>query len=169
MKRELAIVLIAVWMAGGIFTMLVATQNFHTIDRLLETKPNPAFSDLVESIGETKVRKLLRYLSSELNRLYFQVWGICQLVLGLVLVWLVHESQFRRIRYGVLAILTVTVVLALAITPSILSIGRALDFVPRDPVPHELKTFGILHGLYASLEFIKLLMTGVVAFWLQKN
>src|SRR5207249_8222154 len=80
---------VAVWLAGTFTVAVVATENFFTIDRLLEAKPNPAFAADVEKFGHDATRELLRYLSSELNRLYFQYWNVAQLAVGFVALWFV--------------------------------------------------------------------------------
>src|SRR5439155_16725863 len=77
--RSWAIFCVAVWLAGTFTVAVVATENFFTIDRLLEAKPNPAFAADVEKLGHDATRELLRDLSSELNRLYFQYWNVAQL------------------------------------------------------------------------------------------
>src|SRR5438128_1545389 len=79
----------AVWLMGTVSMAVVATQNFYTIDRLLAAQPNPAFAADVEKLGHDTARELLRYLSSELNRLYFQSWNLAQLALGILTLWLV--------------------------------------------------------------------------------
>ncbi len=50
---------------------VVATQNFYTIDRLLESVPNETFGQVVDSVGVARSREFMRYQSSELNRLFF--------------------------------------------------------------------------------------------------
>ena len=169
MRRDAAIFLVGVWVMGSLFMVLLATQNFLEIDRLLEERPNEAFSDLVNSIGEAQARDFMRYLSSELNRLYFQLWNVTQLILGGVLLLLVYSLKPRHIRWGVMTILAITFIQTSVITPWILSVGRALDFVPRDPVPMELSTFGVLHGTYAVLDLLKIGGTGVVGLWLCRS
>lgn len=43
-------------------------------------------------------------------------------------------------------------VLTLYVTPELVSLGRALDFVPRDPPPPEMGRFRILHGASTGLD-----------------
>ena len=88
LKQRVALVLMGAWLAGTVCTAVVATENFYTIDRLLAASPNAAFSAAVQRLGPPQARELLRYLSSELNRLYFQVWNVAQLAIGLVVLWL---------------------------------------------------------------------------------
>src|SRR3989442_13334102 len=82
MKQRWALVVMGAWLMGTICMSIVATENFYTIDRLLADRANPAFASAVDRLGSPTGRDLLRYLSSELNRLYFQIWKITQLALG---------------------------------------------------------------------------------------
>jgi hypothetical protein len=52
----------------------------------------------------------------------------------------------------------------LYLTPQIVTLGRSLDFVPRDPAPAGMQRFWILHAAYTSLEMLKLLV-GVWVTW----
>ena len=149
---------------------VVATQNFYTIDRLLEAVPNETFGEVVDSVGPGRSREFMRYLSSELNRLFFLAWGFAQIGIGGAVVWLVYPvTRSPRIRLGALTMLVLVVLLTLGLTPGILSVGRALDFVPRDPSPPSLATFGLLHAGYTLLDLIKLGLCGAVAFWLHRE
>jgi hypothetical protein len=38
------------------------------------------------------------------------------------------------------------------------SLGRSLDFVPRDPSPPGMQRFWLLHAAYTSLEMLKLVV-----------
>jgi hypothetical protein len=150
MKRSWALVAIGAWLAGTICMSVIATENFYTIDRLLGGSPNPAFRAAVPQLGQPLARDLLRYLSSELNRLYFQLWNIAQLAIGAVVLWLIARDRAPdRVRW---------------LTPAIVSLGRSLDFVPRDPAPPGMRQFWVLHAAYTSLEMIKLLVGVWVAY-----
>ena len=52
------------------------------------------------------------------------------------------------------------------LTPQIVTLGRSLDFVPRDPAPAGMQKFWILHAAYTSLEMVKLVVGLVVAWWI---
>ena len=69
-KQRVALVVMGAWLAGTVCTSVVATENFYTVDRLLAGSHNTAFSAAVQQLGYPQARDLLRYLSSELNRLY---------------------------------------------------------------------------------------------------
>lgn len=161
----------AVWLAGTVFVAIVATQNFYTIDRLLTDSPNGVFRHAVDSMTQTPtVRELLRYLSSELNRLYFQYWNLAQLPLGILALWLVSKlPNSRHATWEIAAMLGVVLFLMLGLTPSILSVGRSLDFVPRDPIPAGMRTFALLHTAYAVFTLINIVLGLLVILWLQKS
>ena len=160
MKQRWALVLMGAWLAGTVCMSVVATENFYTIDRLLADAPSTPFTALVHQLGQPQARELLRYLSSELNRLYFQLWNVAQLVIGALVLWLIYRGQTRTSGLtpvaGVIAMLAVVVLMLAWLTPAIVSLGRSLDFVPRDPSPPGMQRFWILHAAYTSLEMLKL-------------
>ena len=57
--------------------------------RLLDGPSHPAFAAFVEDAGREDARNVLRYLSSELNRLFFQLWNVAQIGIGGAVLWLV--------------------------------------------------------------------------------
>ncbi len=162
----------AIWLMGTLCMMVVATQNFYTIDRLLESQPNPAFAAAINKLGRSEARDLLRYLSSELNRLYFQYWNIAQIAIGISALWLVTKlpsAESSKAKWSIVAMLAIVLFLTTVITPQILSVGRALDFTPRDPPPPSLRTFGLLHAAYTVLDIVKFILGVLVTVWLQRS
>ena len=165
MKPRAAAFCLGIWVMGTVCISVAATQNFYTIDRLL-AGGHPSFTEGVDRLGAPAARDVLRYLSSELNRLFFRYWNLFQIPLGGVTLWLVLPAGDRRLRWLVGAMLGIAVVLTVVVTPPIVSIGRSLDFVPRDPPPPSLATFGILHAAYTSLEMLKAAMGICAAWWI---
>lgn len=165
MKRRWSLVVMGVWLMGSICMSVVATENFYTVDRLLAAPGKPAFADLVQKLGQPAARELLRYLSSELNRLYFQMWNVAQLVLGVAALWMVRDRKVRfgSAEKGIVAMLAIAVLMLAFLTPAIVSLGRELDFVPRDPAPAGMSRFWLLHAAYTSLEMVKLAVGLLVA------
>ena len=167
--RGWAVFCMGAWLMGTVGSAIVATQNFYLIDRLLTAEPNPAFTAVVDKLGHSETRELLRYLSSELNRLYFQYWNLAQLAIGILALWLAGKlPDAPRAKWGIVAMLAIVLFLTVLITPQILSVGRTLDFVPRDPPPARLRTFGLLHATYTVLDGIELIVGILVTIWLQK-
>jgi len=171
-KRQWALVVIGAWLAGTVCMSIVATENFYTIDRLLTDSRSAAFTSTVERLGHPLARDFLRYLSSELNRLYFQLWNGAQLAFGAVVLWLLVRSRRQHPIYAgragraVAAMLVIVVAMAVWLTPAIVALGRSLDFVPRDPAPAGMQRFWVLHAAYTSLEMFKLLIGAVAAWWI---
>jgi hypothetical protein len=159
----------AIWLAGTFCIAIVATQNFYTIDRLLTDSPNGVFRHSVDTMTTPTARELLRYLASELNRLYFQYWNLAQLPLGILALWLVSKLPgSKHATWEIVAMLGVVLFLMLVVTPSMLSVGRTLDFVPSDPKPAGMRTFGLLHITYSVFTLINLVLGILVTLWIQK-
>ena len=169
-RENWAMFCMAAWLAGTVFMVVVATQNFYTIDRLLEQSPNAVFNEAVAAMQHPSARDMLRYLSSELNRLYFQYWNLAQFPMGIVALWLVNAlPKSKHAVWGIVSMLLVVMFLMVFVTPPILSIGRELDFVPRDPAPPQMRTFGLLHAAYTVLTLINLVLGVLVTLWIQKE
>ena len=158
------------WLMGNVSMAVVATQNFFTIDRLLEAKQNGEFAADVDKLGHGETRDLLRYLSSELNRLYFQYWNLAQLAVGILALWLVVKLPgANKPKWAIVAMLGIVLFLTVVITPRVVSVGRSLDFVPRDPPPPTLRTFGLLHATYTVFDGIQLILGFLVTLWLARG
>jgi hypothetical protein len=170
MKQRWALVVIGVWLMGSICMSVVATENFYTVDRLLAAPSTGPFAAMVQKLGQPAARELLRYLASELNRLYFQMWNVAQIGLGVLVLWfLAGSNEQKPARKGIVAMLAIVVLMLAYLTPAIVSLGRELDFVPRDPAPPGMSRFWVLHAAYTSLEMIKLLVGALVAFWIVRS
>lgn len=155
------------WLMGNIAMAVVATQNFWMIDRLLNAQPHPRFNADVEKLGHDEARPLLYYFSSELNRLFFQYWNIAQLAIGILALWLVVKvKEAHKSKWAIVAMLAVVLFLTAIITPRIVDVGRQIDFVPRDPPPPGLRTFGLLHAAYTVFDGIELILGILATLWL---
>src|SRR5712691_1100635 len=91
------------------------------------------------------------------------------------LAWANDPADVRKLRplgpatWGVVAMLASVVLMLVWLTPAIVSLGRSLDFVPRDPSPPGMQRFWVLHAAYTSLEMIKLVAGIVVTMWIVKE
>ncbi len=156
--RALLIMLLGGWIVGTLLIAFVATQNFRTVDRLLSA-PTVEFSRAIAPIAHDEARVVLRYLVSELNRLFFNAWGITQLALGAVIVALALGLRpLDRTVITIAATVFVIVIVLLLLSQSLLPLGRSLDFVPRTPVPLELVRFRRLHLIYTAIDMLKLIL-----------
>jgi hypothetical protein len=167
--RSWAIFCMGLWLMGTVATAIVASENFFTIYRLLEAQANPTFAADVQQLGPDAAQDFLKYLSSELNRLYFQWWNIGQLAIGMLCLWLVVKvPAANRPKWVIVAMLAIVLFLTVLITPRIVSVGRALDFVPRDPAPAGMREFGLLHATYTVFDGVELILGILGTLWLTK-
>ncbi len=165
--RTLALVLVTVWLTGTVIMTFVATQNFRTVDRVLE-RPTPQAASKLTALDHDAMRMLLRHLSSELNRLYFMTWNAIQLLLAAVVLALMVRAGTRLETVLALGMLVIVVAL-LGGTFRIIELGRTIDFVPRDPVPPEVLKFGKMHAMYGVMEVVKLVAAVVLGFFLAQR
>jgi len=150
--------------------IVVATRNFRLVDELLQGSANTHFQQLVQRWGPGSTRELLRYLSSELNREYFQLWNVAQLVLGnAALLLLARRGGHAGARWLLTAATFLVLGVWLTLAPRIIAVGRSLDFVPHEPPPPELQHFWTLHITYTVLELVKLVLLGLAAVWLARR
>jgi hypothetical protein len=169
-KQRWAMFAMGAWLAGSVMVAIVAAENFYTIDRLLAGSGSRVFTSEVARVGRSETRDLLRYLSSELNRHYFRLWNFAQLAIGLLVLGLIaHDPSAARARWGVVAMVGLVAVATVWLTPQIISVGRSLDFVPRDPLPSSMQQFWMLHGAYTFLESSKLVVGFFVAAWIARS
>jgi hypothetical protein len=153
-----AIVLASVWVAWTLFMGYAATRSFRTVDRVLASQ-NRQFQEVAKALGPEATRMVLRHLASEINRTLFKAYTSIQIPLGLVvlllLFWQAQRDTFALILAG--AMLTLALILALVIVPQIVSVGRAIDFMPRHPELPLLARFWMLHVAFTAVDGLKLL------------
>ena len=164
----MATALLGAWIGITASMWFAATESFSTVRRVLEG-PDPRLSEVTRPLGPDQTRVVLRHLASEINRTYFRAYGWAQVALAASLLFLLLRQTPRdRVALAMVgAMLALVLALAFYVTPEIVSIGRALDFVPRDPPPPEMGRFRILHGAYTGLDGVKLLAgVGLLARWM---
>lgn len=154
--RALLIMTLGGWIVGSLLMAFVATQNFRTVDRLLSS-PTLEFSRAIAPLAHDEARVVLRYLVSELNRLYFGAWGLTQLAFGAAVVAAaIGLRPLDRTMIAAATTILVIVIVSLLLSQSLLSLGRSLDFIPRTMVSLELARFRKLHLAYTALDLLKL-------------
>lgn len=166
-RRDLALVLLGAWLLGIAAMAAVALVNFGTVDDLLHALPNDTFAAGVGTLDQESApsaRDFLRFLVSELNRTFFWQWGLVEAAIGAAVTFLVWPLGGKA-RIAIVSMWVLTLVLTFGITPPIVSVGRELDFVPRDPAPPRLATFGLLHAAYTILDGVKLVLGGLGVWW----
>lgn len=149
--------ILGVWLGGSVIMGAVVAYNFSGIDDLFARNPR-----LQEHAGfslddvNAKKTSLLWVHSSELNRVFFEVWNRAQLVLGAMSVVLALWGKARRLPTALLVGATALVAfIHWAFEPQIVELGRQLDFLPRDPPPTIVAEFQRYHGAYFLAESVR--------------
>jgi hypothetical protein len=166
--QVLAVAILGAWIMSTLCMWFAATRSFSTVERVLKGAP-PQFVEATKPLGEASTRVVLRYMASEINRTLFYGYGGLQIALGVILLLLVWRQTPRNaVDIGVVAaMLALSAVLALAITPQLVSLGRSIDFVSRHPPPPIMPRFWILHGSFTGLDGVKLLAgVGLLIRWI---
>jgi hypothetical protein len=157
LAQRLATFLIGAWIAGALFMVMVATQNFRAVDRLLAS-PAPAAAERIQTLGgRDAARMFLRYHSSELNRFYFATWERVQIDLAFLLLLLLSRGNMAD-RLLCVAMLAIVLAGRWWLTPEITLVGRAIDWIPQAASDPQRDYFWKLHGIYSAAEVTKQLI-----------
>lgn len=157
--------LLGIWMGATVFMWTVATQNFAVVERILAGSSD-GFAKTVSSLSPEELRLTLRYQASEVNRLFFEGWGMVQPPLAVLVMLLAWRSGSPKLVVAMTAVmLLITVFLQLYVVPETIRLGRLLDFVPREPPPPEAAPFWRLHHTYTGLDMLKFLLGLAVFLW----
>jgi hypothetical protein len=154
----LATAVLGIWIGWTVAMWFAATRSFRTVDRVLE-KPTPEFQQALAPLSGERARTVLRHVASEINRTYFGTYGWAQLLLGAALLALLWHGARRATLAVVLAsvMLGLVIILTMAVQPMIVSLGRSIDFLSRNPEPPQMARFWMLHGAFTGLDGVKLL------------
>jgi hypothetical protein len=145
-----------------------ATRSFAIVDRIMKGD-RPEFVEITKPMGATSTLMVIRHTASAINRSLFRGYGVLQIGFGIVLFLLGWRQNPRHsLDVGLIAtMLVLAVILSVVITPMVTSVGRSIDFLPRNPPPPIMPRFWMLHGAFTSLDGIKLLAgLGLLVRWI---
>jgi hypothetical protein len=148
-----------------------ATRSFSTVERVMKGE-QPQFVEITKPLGEASTRMVIRHMASEINRTLFRGYGAIQIGFGALLFLIVWRQTPRHtLDISLVAtMLVLSVILTLVITPMVTSVGRSIDFLPRNPPPPIMPRFWMLHGAFTSLDGVKLLAgVGLMIRWIFQN
>lgn len=145
---------LGIWLGGSVILGTIVGYNFSGIGDLFERNPKlEQHAGFAVDDVEAKKTSLLWVHSSELNRVYFEVWNRVQLLLGAFAVVLALWGKAARAPIILLVLATALVAFTLSVyEPKIVELGRQLDFLPRDPAPTILDDFQHVHRVYFLAE-----------------
>ncbi len=155
--RRLVAFLLGVWLGGSLLLDAIAAHNLKSVDLLLNSPPPPA-AKLIETLGYDSARLLMRHQVSELNRVYFENWGLAQVVIGGIVFGLLLFATQEGHRTVILSFVLwgLAAVMRFILTPDLVNFGRQLDFANRPTVVAELTRFAWVHRTYGLAEVAKL-------------
>lgn len=154
--RRFTAFLMGIWLGASILADVAVTQNFQTVDRFLDKPGDVATSVELNQIGRERERALLRRNAAEENAWIFINWERAEIALGLLvaMVLLFGDNPGKLPVSICLAMLLIVAVQHFYLTPQIVDFGRTVDNLPvTDP---QSRRFWMLHGIYTSLELVKL-------------
>ncbi|HUQ92307.1 MAG TPA: DUF4149 domain-containing protein [Bryobacteraceae bacterium] len=162
--RRFAVLILGIWAGISLAMVFVAIHNFRGVDQLLEA-PHAQAGRSVQKLGPASTRELLRYQVSELNRFYFEWYGIAQislaLLLALTLLFATRADKIMMVLSGVL--LLVVVFEHKFLTPEITYLGRLIDFTAPDVPSAPRIRFWSFHKIYSGMEVFKFALFLAVA------
>ena len=137
----------------------MVVYNFTGIDHLKSR--NQKMAERIPFDSEdinAKKTSLIWAHSSELNRVYFEVWGYAQLVLGVITVLTaLLKRQGLLIPVALCLALGIVCYSQFWLNPQIVKLGRQLDFTPRIPPPPQVEEFNKLHSLSFNGDLVRFL------------
>ena len=163
--RRIATFLLGAWLAGSLMMAYIATRNFAAVNGILQ---NPSVPLLVTSrrLPPDGLRLILRHMAGEENRQYFESWELSEFALGLALAAVLLLDRKRK-GWAPMILCAITLLLVLfehyKLTPLIVSLGRAIEFLPALPVTPDRARFGNLHAAYGIVEIVKMLLIASLA------
>ena len=158
-NQRLACIMLGAWLSCSLFVAAVAFGNFKITDRLLLTPALPGAAKAIETLGSVDARYLLRHQVGEINRGLFEYWGLTQLAFGLVLFCLLLFGTLVSKKTLAVSFVLVVLVAAnqFAVMPSMVGLGRAVEFSDSTKFPSQRRQLGAMEGLYWTFEGLKVL------------
>lgn len=138
----------------------VATRNFAIADPA-KTPATAQVLQMARVEGDQSQEMFSRYFASESNRALFAFLGPFQVALTLLATLLAFGpakvAPGGRLLRPLLALLAAVALLMAPLVPTMIELGRSIDFVPREPVTPERVAFMRWHGLYMLGDVVLLL------------
>lgn len=124
----------------------------------------PPAGQIIQNAGREPVGQLLRHFAAEQYRYYFTVWGLTQIVGGVLLAAVLYFAAEKRVLPLVLCAAMVALVLfQLAIHPELAFRGQEADFPPGSQSVGTRARVFLLIEIWIGVEAAKLIVGGVLA------
>jgi hypothetical protein len=161
--RRVGAFLVGAWLLGSLLIAFFAFTSGSGIDRFLRNPP-PQISKELEDIGPDAMRQILKHEAAEHIRHTAETWEVIQLGLGaaLLVTSFLTSHRSRVMLFCSLAMLAITALMYLYLTPTMNSLARSLDFQPLTASLPERENLTRYSVWYRVLEIFKVLF-GLVA------
>ena len=151
-------------MGCSLFMTALATTNFRLVEHLLDIPTVPAAAKQFQALGPVAARHMMRYQAGEINRYFFETWGLMQIALAIIVIGvIVFAVRARATQLKVMLALSgfallLVLINQFVITPSVIGLGRVLDFSDPAAFPAERARFWNYHRAFSTLEVVKMLL-----------
>jgi hypothetical protein len=154
--RRIVCFLLGVWLGGGILMAWYGARSFRTVESIMADS-NPAFVVQTKPLGPAVTRMVLRYVVAEQNRWLFRSWENLQICMALLFFcYLLFGTMEGKFSLGVmLAMLVLTLLQRLLISPELGLSARTIEYIPGDLAAQERARFWLLHNAYLAVEALK--------------
>ncbi len=157
--RRLVTFVLGAWLGASLFMIWVATENMRSVRRIVETPSGPAERFAIDA-GKDRTASFMRYQAAEMNRALFSGWGVAQTAIGavlfLILLFGTSAGRLSLVISGLMLFLTL--IMTFYLMPEMEGLGRASDYFMLNQSTPERGRFRMLHGVYASMESVKILL-----------
>ncbi len=159
--RRIVCFLLGVWLGGGILMAWYGARSFGTVEAIM-SQSNPAFVAQTKALGSAETRLMLRYAVAEQNRWMFNNWENMQIGLAVLFFgYLLFGTLEGKFSLAVmLAMLALTIIQRLWISPELGMSGRTMGYIPGGNIPGDMAAqeharFWLLHNAYLGVEALK--------------
>jgi hypothetical protein len=154
--RRIVCFLLGVWLGGGILMAWYGARSFRTVETIIADS-NPGFVMQTKPLGPAVTRMVLRYVVAEQNRWLFRNWENLQICMALLFFcYLLFGTLEGKFSLGVmLAMLVLTLIQRLLISPELGISARTIEYIPGDLAAQERARFWLLHNAYLTVEALK--------------
>src|SRR5262245_30248577 len=127
-SRRFTTLVLGLWIGITAAMLFVAINNFRGVDRLLEA-PHSEAARMTGKLGSDAARQLLRYQASELNRFFFDWFGLTQIALSVLLaISVLFATNGNKLMLALTGILILLVLFEkFLLVPEITYLGRTID------------------------------------------
>jgi hypothetical protein len=154
--RRIVCFILGLWFGGGLIMAWYGSRSFGSVDDIMNSA-NPAFAVQTKPLGPATTRLVLRAAVVEQNRSMFKSWELLQIVLGLLffsyLLFGTTEGKFTLLVS--VAMVLLTLIQRLGISPELAVVGRSMDYVPAEFRNQEHAKFWLLHNAYLGVDVLK--------------